>query len=44
MKSDEDLRVRFTVAERCPVELLPHFLEDEDELVQASAKARLEAL
>ena len=38
------LRVRFTVAERAPMDLLPALLDDRDELVRAAARARLSAL
>jgi hypothetical protein len=44
MQRDEDLRIRFTVAERCPAEMLNVFLDDEDELVRDCARMRLEAL
>jgi hypothetical protein len=33
--------VRFTVAERAPMVLLPALLNDKDELVRAAAQARL---
>ncbi len=43
MCKDEDLRIRFTVAERCPRHMLAIPLDDEDEFVRACARARLES-
>jgi hypothetical protein len=41
LQHDDDLRIRFTVAERCQIDLLSAFLEDKDELVRACAQTRL---
>ena len=41
LANDPDLRVRFTVAERCPLDEVHRFLGDAEDVVREIARARL---